>query len=341
MLIVGDIHAGNKRPFSTITSTGINSRLADTLTILRDISAYSSKIHNKNIIFLGDIFDCPGETIPKDVLIWVHNAFRRLSDSCNNIVIISGNHDCFRGRSVLGIFDDIKNVTIILEPTTIKIEERLCYFIPYTRDAEQLLDWLKEAQDVGVENAVLFGHFSVKGSWAGKQFYHLNDGIPIGDIPTSFEYVLLGHVHSAQQLGHVVYVGSIMQINASEEEEEKHMIELTDKLRVIPLGGPRFHTVEIHNGDFSYLKTMRTEHPDDYYTVVLKDQISEEELPKSDHRIRVIRDYDGMREERLEIKKTESLEDLLKKYMEEYETTLNKEKLIEVIDGIFRHSDSV
>jgi DNA repair exonuclease SbcCD nuclease subunit len=310
--------------------------------VLKDIANYSVKTKQKTIIFLGDIFDVPGPSIDKQVLIWTHNAFKRLASSCEAVYILSGNHDIYQNRSILSVFDDIKNITVISEPMVTEIEGRPCHFIPYTRDVEQLRDWLKEAGTVDAEGAVLFGHFSVSGAYAGKTFYRLKDGVDINLVPTDkFQYVILGHVHSAQIIKNVIYVGSIIQANASEENEKKYMIELTDKLRPIPLGGPQFHTVEVSNGDYSRLLRMRDEHPDHYYTIVLQDSVSEEALPKysNDHRIRVVRDYESMREERLEIKKTDTLENLLTKYMEEYETDLDKETLIKAVEGIWNASE--
>jgi len=118
VLVLGDLHAGNKKPFSTVMGGGLNSRFSDSLRVLSSISDYVSGMAIRTLVFLGDIFEAPGPTIHKDVLIWVHNSFKRIADKCEQVFIVSGNHDYFRDKSVLTVFDDISNVRVISEPET-------------------------------------------------------------------------------------------------------------------------------------------------------------------------------------------------------------------------------
>lgn len=341
MIICGDIHAGNKVPFSTTTKDGLNSRFVDTIKALWRVDDLIHKGLGSTLIFLGDVFDAPGETINKQVLLWVHNAFSNLANSAERIYILTGNHDIHRGHSMLGVLGDIESITVIDKPEWITIEGFDCLFIPFMRDPKDIISALAEMCGVPGDGkpSVLFGHFNVEGVIAGKALHRIdNHTIPLKKIPEGFEYVVLGHVHTPQHLGNILYLGSLLQANSGEEGDTKQVAVLDKNgLELIPFPGPQFHTVDIFKGDISALSDIRGAAPEDYYTLVLHDPIDESKLPR-DHRVRVIRNYDMMVEERLDVKKADSKEELLKKYLENIETKLDKEKLVELALEVWEES---
>lgn len=336
MLIIGDIHAGNRKLFSTITSEGLNSRFVDTLIVLKDIATYATETNQQTLIFLGDIFEAPGEGIHKDVLIWTHNAFKRLSSQCEKLIILSGNHDLYRGQSILTIFDDIENCIVITKPTWIPLEEYNCCFIPFARNQELLYAWLLDAGMKATEDSLLFGHFATKGVRTGV--VQLKDGLDIQYIPTDkFKYIFLGHIHSPQVTKNIIYPGSILQNNMSERGEDKYIIDFTNILQSIKIHGPQFHSIEISN-DLEDSEGVIND--TDYYDIILKQPVDETDLPQG-FRFRIIKDYSLSREERLDIKKESSKKEMLQKYLDKLETTQDKNKLISLTMDIWNKAEGV
>lgn len=321
MLIFSDVHGGNRRLFATMTKEGLNSRFVDVLEVVRGIARYADKTRQRSIVCLGDVFESPGETIHKDVLVWLHNAFRRLASNADNVYILSGNHDLYRGRSVLTVFDDIPNVRVVSEPSWITIEGYDCAFVPFIRNVEELRDTLKQIDEEakGLIDPLLFGHFDIKDINVGRpgQESRTKKGINMNEIPFEpFKEVFLGHIHRPSDSGNIHIVGSILQTVRSESGDLKRLFTFNDgQLKEIKLGGPKFHIVEICGGDFNEFEAMRNDSPEDFYDLVLKDPVTGYILPR-DYRVRIIRDYGSVREERMDVKRADSQRDLLIKYLE-------------------------
>jgi len=331
LLIVGDIHCGNKRPFSTITEEGLNSRFADTLQVLKDISDIALSREVDGIICFGDIFDTHGETLPKDVLLWTKNAISRLVDaSSGDLIILSGNHDLYQNRSLLTIFEDMPGIHVVDTPQWVYAYGWNCMMIPYARDIRRTrnaLKYLEEESPGGKEDQLLFTHIEIQGLTVGKNNYHLPTGIKRSEFPDIFKYKFAGHIHSVKDLDDVICVGSVVQTRADEEGDKKRVILIDDmgNLERIPLNGPRFKTCVVTGNGIDIIKDEMKEN-NDYYTIILKNPVPEHQLPTG-HRVKIVRDYRTEREERLPSKHTDSHDKLLVKYLDKLDTKLDKKEL--------------
>jgi len=334
--VVGDVHAGNRRPFSRVLDNGLNSRFVDTLQALKSVADMCRKCAVSHVILLGDIFESPGETVPKDVLIWIKNALTRLAESASNeLIILSGNHDLHRGKSILTMFEDIPNITVVTAPVWYPVSQYDCLFIPYNRDPEKIKEQLKElTEDRGyTPDQLLFGHFECKGVVVGKAGYKTPIGINIVKLPDIFHHRFFGHIHKPMELDGVVFVGSILQNKTDEEGDEKRIILLHNDgtYRSVGLRGPRFQTVEITD------PALFEDNGRDYYILKLKKPGMEDHLPRG-HRFKLVHDYTTERKQRLQAKPTDTLDTLLTRYLEGLDTKLDKSDLMETTLGIWKET---
>ena len=180
-------------------------------------------LHNKNVIYSSSL------SILIDLL---------KNNSDINFILCDGNHDMSErtidGISGLKSLDSIGNVHVIHEVE--KIENIL--FIPWKYVTKEIM--FKENSDY------LLSHF-------GLDEGQLNSGISIrSDISmknlSNFKFVLLGHYHKNQFLENqntkLYYVGSPIQLDWGEKNEEKRFLNIdteTNIIESIPSSGYKKH----------------------------------------------------------------------------------------------------
>jgi len=210
-IYTADLHLSLYSQDKIISTTKLPERLHSLQTVLYNISDYAHKNKINNIFFGGDIFHTKSiiHSLAQSVLL---DYIRSNEDI--TFYVIDGNHDMssrgISGISSLKCLDNEKNVFMFHE--TKQIENIL--FIPWSN---QMVDDIKNGT-----SEYLIAHF-------GLNEAELSSGISIiSDIRLSqlqnYKTCLLGHYHKPQEIGNIIYVGSPIQLDWNEKNEEKRFL---------------------------------------------------------------------------------------------------------------------
>lgn len=208
-----------------------------------------SEDNNYSLFVLGDVFD-DRKSIDINVNEMAIDIFEILG-SLLPVYIINGNHDLSKktnkGNTSLRTFTNIPGITVIKEPTLLKIKQSNKILsniiaIPYLGDHTE-------------ENNVLM-EYSSKTNYA---FMHtdisqmkFDNGMTIVGAVDSTIYkgkILSGHIHKRQETNNVIYIGSPYQLRRSDIGNIKGIYKLDFKTNEITFDennySPIFHKIPI------------------------------------------------------------------------------------------------
>ena len=290
-----DLHIG--RHFNYISLHDEQAHMLD------QILAYCEQNRVDALIIAGDVYD--NSTPAREALALFESFLDRCRDELNiPVVLISGNHDCpvrlgmnkkAVRRAGLYLLTDLKDVT---QPVILGDDEPVYFYgIPFcdpisvraaTGDSVKTYD---EAHTLLVEQVkaahtsnspkVLLSHCFVQGGKVTDSERTLSVG---GSDQVSaepmmdFDYVALGHLHSAHHKGaeHIRYCGSPLKYSLSEANHDKSVTLVTlsqgesqyDLLPISPLRDVRI----IKNTFEDILKDAPSDpNPDDFIRIELTD----------------------------------------------------------------------
>lgn len=153
-----------------------------------------------HIVFLGDWFESRS-AINIETLEYSRRGICKLDSLNIPIIFIVGNHDLHRRSSrdihSVKIFDELKNLTVIENPTI--IDNML--FCPYLFEKEY--PNLLEHND----KTVWFGHFEFKGFVLSGTSRIAEHG-PDHKMFPGPKKIFSGHYHKRQQLNNIIYIGN-------------------------------------------------------------------------------------------------------------------------------------
>jgi hypothetical protein len=202
-----------------------------------------------SLFILGDVFD-DRKSIDINVNEIAIDIFEILG-SLVSVYIINGNHDLSKktnkGNTSLRTFTNIPGITVIKEPTLLKIKPSNKILsniiaIPYLGNHNE-------------ENKVLL-EYSNKTNYA---FMHtdisqmkFDNGMTIIGAVDSTIYkgkILSGHIHKRQEMNNVIYIGSPYQLRRSDIGNKKGIYKLDFKTNEITfdenLYSPIFHKIPV------------------------------------------------------------------------------------------------
>ena len=260
LLHFADIHIGMENYGRIDPNTGINQRVVDFVTRLKEIVDYALAHEADLVIFAGDAFKTrdPNPTYQREFA----RQIMRLSRADVPTVLLTGNHDMplndKRATSV-DIFAtlDVPNIYIGRTEEVLRIQTRRgpvqVATVPWPQRSR--MTQLEEHRGLTIEQldqelekfvadelrrlaaeidpavpAVLTGHFTVSGAAYGseRQVMIGRDAIiKLSElIGPAWDYVALGHIHKHQNVNPggypaVVYSGSLERIDFGEEVEPK------------------------------------------------------------------------------------------------------------------------
>jgi DNA repair exonuclease SbcCD nuclease subunit len=191
------------------------------------------------IFFLGDLFH---DRAKIDVLNYIKTfeVFMQhmITDAANrDVYLLVGNHDMYHKErwdvNSVKPLKAIPRVNVIDTPQQIVLGGKKIDWMPYTDNPVCDLKKLKETN--GGAGDLLLGHMSVHeaklnvyfGTKADVIVEYDNDIVPVDvKVFADWPMVLLGHYHASQQMGHVEYVGSPLELTFGEAFSQKHIIVL-------------------------------------------------------------------------------------------------------------------
>lgn len=298
---LADLHIGKRY--------GEMSLVDDQKYILQRILDIIEAEQPQGVIIAGDVYD---KSVPGAEAVSLFDDFLcALSAKKVHTFVISGNHDSAERLAFGGRLMDASGVHISpvyngeVKPVEMRDEYgklNVC-LLPFVKPVvvrkffgeekiESYTDALRVAVekmnvDTGVRN-VLVAHQFVTGSQsAGSEEFSVGDvGNVDGSVFSCFDYVALGHIHGAQNVGEprLRYCGTPLKYSLSEAKSQKSvtLVELREKgsleVREIPLTA--LHDVVEIKGTYAQLMRKdfyeNTTYPTDYVHAVLCD---EEEIP--------------------------------------------------------------
>ena len=234
-----DNHIGETGYARLDPTTGLNARALDFLSSFRRIAQLTLDRKADVLLVVGDLFTRVNPH-PK----YIHetmSTIKVLSDKGVNVIILSGNHEQPRKANTLNpikFFQFLERVHVVTYPCTITIDGIDFVCIPAPSDfgsmGEVFRDLVSEALQTSDNNRkIMLAHTEVAGAKFGSERYmgtFSGDSVDLRDIPKTFEYVGLGHVHKCQKINHskipIYYSGSSERYNFGEEGETKYVLEI-------------------------------------------------------------------------------------------------------------------
>lgn len=173
-----------------------------------------------HVFLLGDVFHSRTK-IDIDVFSATWEAFRRIAEVVNHLVILRGNHDTYDkegDKHSLSSFSEFAHVVdkpVVWDLGGVKIAAH-----PFTTDMDQWKTFAKAVQQ-GLD-FFLF-HQGVTDGLVGAFNIALKAEVDVNDIPlTKAAYCLAGHYHKYQWMRpNLAFAGSPLQHSFNERTEEK------------------------------------------------------------------------------------------------------------------------
>jgi len=221
------------------------SRIKDCEFVLDQIIKIAEKKKVDGIINGGDTFEDKG-MIRTKCLDSYYNKRKKYKKLWVDIV---GNHDQDdRSGKVhsMKVFELIPNSKIIDKPF-FDYEKKILY-VPYMHDIKDFLEEIFKKNTISVGEWVLIGHMPVCGAFMSEHSLDVT-GVPLS-VCRCFKRVLLGHYHKRHEIENVTYIGSPMQQNFSEMDQDKGVIIFDtedDSYEYIEIvGTPRHYSAELY-----------------------------------------------------------------------------------------------
>ena len=211
-LATADLHLSS---YSTQKQkNGISVIIHDIFSSVIQMCNYAKSNRIKNIDILGDISHDKNIFYTKPFI-----EFRKFLKDNSDIIFtfLGGNHDLsdtsdFPISSIEG-FSDIPNVIC---HTVMFIDDQLeIAWIPFSKNIKEKINLVSNCK-------ILLSHFGLNEAMLSSGISITAD-VKIRDLK-KFKLVLLGHYHKPQNIENVYYVGSPVQLNWGEKNEQKRFV---------------------------------------------------------------------------------------------------------------------
>ena len=295
-LHISDLHIGKRvNEFSMIE---------DQKYILRQIKEIALEKQVDAVMIAGDIYDKP---VPSAEAVKLFDEMLTRLVSINlPIFVISGNHDSAErigfGSDILSaakvymsrvyngnlqkieLEDDYGKINVYLLPFIKPATVKNIYKEAEIKDYDDALEYVLSQEKIDeTKRNVIVSHQFVTGAMRSE-----SEEVSVGGLDNvsvenyeAFDYVALGHIHRAQQMGResARYAGTLLKYSFSEEKHNKSMtiVDLKEKgnieIKEIPV--KPLHDLKTIKGKFSkitseeFYKELKKE---DYYRAVLTDE---------------------------------------------------------------------
>lgn len=260
MIFLADLHLNRNGDTVLVsypsleTTLSIPSRTADTLHRLSEAIDYAANT-KQSVVIGGDVFD--SSRPPFWVLGLLMELFKYAKSKGVALWIIPGNHDCdvSWGPDVLGK-GDFDNVHYISTPVIATVDGYEVGFLPHIPRAQ--VEAIEKSTPfsayvvslLGSHVPILVSHAHVKGA-VNSSDVEVEAGEAIAFDPAlypTFDMALFGHIHKGQQVGGVIYPGSVSTCDYSEAGLAHGFVE------VLGLGKVRFIEFSHRGKEYKHVK---------------------------------------------------------------------------------------
>ena len=224
ILLFSDLHCHSHAPYSTRTSSGLNSRFLSCLNVVSQACEICQEENVGTAVFCGDLFH--GRTkLDIDVFSETWKAFRKLSDNVSKLIMLVGNHDQHR------LIGDVHSVyafsafaDVVDSPKTSVIDDVVMHLLPYMHDkndvVQSLNKMLKSAESKD-KKTLAFLHQSIFDALPDHKIK--GDEVLLSELPVGVDKYFSGHIHTRQSLANdrFYYLGSALQHTFGERDQDK------------------------------------------------------------------------------------------------------------------------
>jgi DNA repair exonuclease SbcCD nuclease subunit len=296
------------------------------------------------VIHLGDIFDNRKFTDYWSID-WTKRVILEPLKKYN-VHLILGNHDLMyknttKLNSPVLLLSEYKNINIYSQPKEVVLGNTNCLFIPWVTDESesQTLTAIKST-----DAKIAMGHLELSGFYVNKKTFqeHGRDK----NLFNKFDKVFSGHYHTRSDDGKIFYLGNPYQMYWTDYNDTRGFtIFDTETSEIERINNP-FEIFKIIN----YADDMMI-NLDDYENCIVKlvvkdnkDKVKYEKfldflLEANLQDLKIIEEVSINEDfEADEIVKMEDTLSLLKKYIDESEISLNKNKIKKLIQNIYQQS---
>ena len=304
----------------------------------------------KQIIHLGDYYEHRRFINFKALSANRKHFLEKLRENGITMDIIPGNHDTYYKntndlnslKELLGHY--MNEVTIVHDPSVIEYDGLKFGFVPWicAENQEEVQDFLKSCVA-----DVIGGHFELTG-------FDMLRGVPCTDGMSSkdlkrFEMVLSGHYHCKSTQENIHYLGSQMEFFWNDAGDDKffHILD-TETRELTPVRNPLTLFERIYYDDEKKdYNSMDLDFLDDKFVKVVVinktdpfsfDRFLDRVQARNIHDLKIQEDFNEFLGENVEDEgiEVENTSDLLRSYVENVETVLDKERIKkELIDLMF------
>lgn len=227
---IADSHLGAGGFGDKLSENGINRREEDICSAFTSAINQIIKLRPDFVIHAGDLFHSVRPT--NRILNFAIKEILRLTSGGIPFVVISGNHDAPKQRSVghvLSIFENLQNVYPIFRSRFEKLKLsgiNICC-LPHCLTPEIMHQQLEFIHPDPTEINILAAHGVAAGIKQFSMAELSEEEIPSSILTGGFNYVALGHYHKYTEVQDgVFYAGSTERLSFAEMGEEKGFLEI-------------------------------------------------------------------------------------------------------------------
>jgi exonuclease SbcD len=248
---ISDSHLGASGFSRRLSPSGYNQREEDICNSFASAVDQITELSPDFVLHTGDLFHSVRPT--NRIINFAIRQILRIVNEQIPMVIISGNHDTPKQRSVGSVFSFFEVFSPLLHLVyknkyeSIRINEVAIHAIPHCLDQE---GFREELAKVRIDKEAKYNILMLHGVVAGIPEFSMGE-LSEQEIPTSylktqnsgfdvgFDYVALGHYHRHCEVAPgVVYAGSTERVSLSELGQEKGFVEVD-----LEKDEPNFHLV--------------------------------------------------------------------------------------------------
>jgi DNA repair exonuclease SbcCD nuclease subunit len=250
---ISDSHLGASGFSRRLSLSGYNQREEDICNSFASAVDQIIELSPDFVLHTGDLFHSVRPT--NRIINFAIRQILRIVSLKIPMVIISGNHDTPKQRSVGSVFSFFEVFSPFLHLVyknkyeSIDLNQTTIHAIPHCLDQE---NFREELAKVRIDQEAKYNILMLHGVVAGIPEFSMGE-LSEQEIPTSyfdlgFDYVALGHYHRHCQVAPVVvYAGSTERLSLAELGQEKGFVEVSLESRVLSLESKNlsstFHSV--------------------------------------------------------------------------------------------------
>lgn len=330
IVLYSDSHFDNRSSFGLYESNpefpGCNSRFHEIAKTFRNALDYAVKNSCEAIVILGDIFHTRGH-----IAIPVYNAVYRLLEEASSrkmpLYLYPGNHDfvdlkaMHADHSLHSLFMYGSMSKLIDKPSLVETDSFALGIIPFSLDIEaislasqQLYPFASKRLKPNTKQTILMLHHSVDGAITGSHEWKMPNRLNVSDLYQGWDHIFSGHYHKHQNIEKLWYVGAPLQHDFGERTYTPGFIHLLADgswKHIVNTSSPKFVIMETEDSkDLSAL--------DSHNYNVVKWQGEEkigESLRETTNALVEIQPPSLHKIARSDIRTTDSIEDMFKKYI--------------------------